>query len=125
MQHLNFTTELDEYEIEKENLYIKELNIIVDKIKSTVKTEKIYLFGSFATGLQKKDSDFDIYVLLDKSEERPIKSIQKIYLALFDLDIRSVDILANYTDKFLLTSKDISLEKDILEEGVVLYEKYN
>lgn len=100
----------------------KELNIIVDKINSTVKTKKIYLFGSFAYGSPREDSDFDIYVLLDKSEERPIKSIQKMYRALYNLDIRSVDILANYTDVFLNSAKDFTLEKNILENGVVLFE---
>ncbi len=103
----------------------EELDVIVDKINSTVRTEKIYLFGSFANGSPREDSDFDIYVLLDKFEERPIKSIQKIYRALSRLDIRSVDILANYTDIFFNTAKDITLEKTILEKGVMLYERNN
>lgn len=110
------------------NIQVKvkeELNIIVDKINSTVKTEKIYLFGSFAYGTPREDSDFDIFVLLDKGEERPIKSMQKIYRALSRLDIRAIDILANYTDIFLKTAKDFSVEKTILEKGVVLYERNN
>ncbi|MFI3230879.1 MAG: nucleotidyltransferase domain-containing protein [bacterium] len=103
----------------------EELDIIVDKIKCTVKTEKIYLFGSFANGSPREDSDFDIYVLLDKIEERPIKSIQKIYKSLYKLNIRPIDILANYTDIFLKTAEDITLEKNILEKGVIIYERNN
>lgn len=102
-----------------------ELSIIVDTIVSSVLADKIFLFGSFANGSYHTGSDFDIFVLLDCSEERPIKSIQKIYRSLARLDIRSVDVLANYSDVFFASANVISLEQDVLENGVVLFERYS
>lgn len=57
----------------------KELELIVDIIKNTVKVEEIYLFGSFAYGTPTKDSDFDIYVLLKEGADRSLLEVQRIY----------------------------------------------
>ncbi len=102
-----------------------ELNTVVATIKEEVNAQEIYLFGSFANGNERIDSDFDIYVVLDSTEIRPIKAIQKINYALSHKDLRSVDILANYYNVFMSTAQAPSLEKEILERGVKLYERDN
>ncbi len=99
----------------------KELNIIVDKINEVVSAEVIYLFGSFAEETQQIDSDFDLDIVLDDTEERPIRAIQKMYTALAPLNIRAIDILANYREAFEKATKNMSLEKTILEKGIKLY----
>ena len=48
----------------------RELKLITDTVCSVVDAEKIYLFGSFAYGMPKEDSDFDIYVLLTDGRDR-------------------------------------------------------
>lgn len=101
----------------------QELNQVVDTIQSTVNAREIYLFGSFAEQRERIDSDFDIYVALDPNEMRPMKAIQKINLALSHMDLRSVDILANYYSEFLSASKGPTLEREILIRGIKLYER--
>ncbi|MFI3228479.1 MAG: nucleotidyltransferase domain-containing protein [Clostridia bacterium] len=101
----------------------KELDLIVNHITNTVNAEQIFLFGSFADGTDKEDSDFDIYVLMESSEERPIKSMQKINLALAYLDIRPVDIMASYTKDFYKNIYAPTLEKTVMERGVKIYER--
>ncbi|MCD8241896.1 MAG: nucleotidyltransferase domain-containing protein [Lachnospiraceae bacterium] len=87
--------------------------------------EKIYLFGSFAYGKPRQDSEFDIYVLLRDGRERPIRAIQKINLALARMDIRSVDILADTSDSFYEKSKGLTLERVVARKGMPLYESSN
>ncbi len=96
----------------------RELSSVIERISQTVDTKEIYLFGSFATGKQQQDSDFDLYVVLQPEEDRPIKAIQKIHYALADLEVRSVDVLANYEDIFMRSAKHPTLEKTILETGI-------
>ncbi|MCM1134087.1 MAG: nucleotidyltransferase domain-containing protein [Clostridium sp.] len=99
-----------------------ELKKIADTVCSVVEAEKIYLFGSFAYGIPKKDSDFDIYVLLADGSERPLKAIQKINIALARMDIRPVDILADTSTRFYEKCKEPTLERTIIDKGVPLYE---
>ena len=49
--------------------------------------------------------------------------MQKINFALSALNIRSVDIVANYSNVFYENTKALTLEKNILEKGVKLYER--
>lgn len=95
-----------------------ELKMITDMVCSVVDTEKIYLFGSFAYGTPKADSDFDIYVLLADENERPLKAMQKINMALARMDIRSVDILADTSSRFYEKCKGPTLERTIASKGV-------
>lgn len=101
----------------------RELKLITDTVCSVVDAEKIYLFGSFAYGMPKEDSDFDIYVLLTDGSERPLKAMQKINIALARMDIRSVDILADTASRFYEKSKGPTLERTVISKGVQLYER--
>lgn len=100
-----------------------ELRVITEKILATVNAEEIFLFGSFAYGTPKEDSDFDIYVLLSENSERPLRAMQKINMALARMDIRSVDILADTSAGFYQKCKGPTLERTILSRGVRLYER--
>ena len=51
----------------------RELKLITDTVCSVVDAEKIYLFGSFAYGMPKEDSDFDIYAGKQNRRCRPLK----------------------------------------------------
>lgn len=103
----------------------QELDCVVATIQATVNVQEIYLFGSFAEKRERADSDFDIYVALDTSEIRPMKAIQKINMALSHMDLRSIDILANYYGSFLAAANGPTLEREILTKGVKLYERSN
>ena len=49
-----------------------ELEQIKEIIRNTVDPEGIYLFGSFAYGEPREDSDYDIYVVLPDDGPRPL-----------------------------------------------------
>ncbi|MDR0303960.1 MAG: nucleotidyltransferase domain-containing protein [Chitinispirillales bacterium] len=98
---------------------------IKDKILGTVKDcEKIILFGSYAYGNPKKDSDYDFYIVLNDKDENPFVVMGDIYKTLDKQPIKtSVDILANYKNKFETHSKMPTIERTIANKGIVLYER--
>ena len=98
---------------------------IKDNILNTVgeTCEKIILFGSHAYGTPNKDSDYDFFVVLKDGSEKPILILQNIYRNLSqNPNYKSVDILANYKNRFEIRSKLPTIERTIAEKGVVLYD---
>lgn len=97
--------------------------MIVDRLKS-LKPDKIILFGSYASGNATKDSDIDLFLFkkLPKDKVRDYKvelrkkvsDIVKMYKIGFDF------IVAD--EKFVRDRKDYFYQKDILENGKVIYE---
>jgi len=66
---------------------------IVQRLVSTLKPERIYLFGSVARGEGKPDSDYDILVLVRETSGEPLYRLsQKAHALLWGLGV-SVDIL--------------------------------
>jgi predicted nucleotidyltransferase len=101
----------------------KEIIRIKDKIIEAVPAEKIYLFGSYANGTPNRDSDYDIYVVIQNESIRPIEAIQKIYRSMRGSKRKPMDILAGTAESFERRSKQLTLEHTIAGEGVILYEK--
>lgn len=102
-----------------------EIIAIKNNILSTVGDgcEKIFLFGSHAYGTPKKDSDYDFYVVLQDGMENPILVMQKIYEYMCDTNYVPVDVLANYKSNFESRSVQPTIERMIVEKGVLLYER--
>jgi len=100
-----------------------ELLAIRDAIISAVPVEKIYLFGSYATGQANEDSDYDLYVVIPNIGMRPIEAIQSIHRSMRGKRTTSMDVLAGTTETFERRSKQVTLERKIADEGVLLYAK--
>jgi predicted nucleotidyltransferase len=98
---------------------------IKDSILNTVgdDCEKIILFGSYAYGTPREDSDYDFYVVLKDGTEHPILVMQKIYEFMCDTKYKPVDVLANYKSMFERRSAQPTLDRTIANKGVVLYER--
>jgi len=85
--------------------------------------EKIILFGSYAYGMPKEDSDYDVFVILKDGTEKPILVLQNIYRGLAqNPNYKAVDVLANYKSRFETRSKLPTIEKTIAQKGIVLYD---
>jgi predicted nucleotidyltransferase len=98
---------------------------IKDSILNTVgdDCEKIILFGSYAYGTPREDSDYDFYVVLKDGTEHPILVMQKIHEFMCDTKYKPVDVLANYKSQFEWRSTQPTLDRTIANKGVVLYER--
>jgi predicted nucleotidyltransferase len=84
--------------------------------------EKIILFGSYAYGTPREESDIDIYIVLKDKTKQPILALQDVYGVLGNIEnYEPVDLLANYKSRFELRSASPTIERTIAEKGVVLY----
>ena len=96
---------------------------IKDTIINAIPVEKLYLFGSYANGTQNENSDYDFYIVVPNDGMRPIDAVGNAYLAMRGMKRKPVDILAGTTETFDLRSRQLTMERKIATEGVVLYER--
>ena len=96
---------------------------IIDSIVSTVAPDKIILFGSYARGDYKKNSDIDI-LILKKGLKNERDITYRLYVDFFDKKISTpVDLIAMDYDKYNKLNNDIGyIYKTIKQEGKVIYE---
>jgi predicted nucleotidyltransferase len=97
---------------------------IKDSILKTVgdDCERRYLFGSYAYGTPREDSDYDFFVVLKDGTEQPIRVLQNIYHNMGDTKHVPVDVLASYKSRFDDLSKLPAMERTIANRGVLLYD---
>ncbi len=99
-----------------------ELNTLKDIIVNTVPVEQIILFGSYANGTPNADSDLDIYVVMPENADiREIDAMKLIYRALQNKKTMPVDVVVSKKNKFNQRKSTPSIERQIAQEGVVLY----
>ncbi len=94
---------------------------IKNRLVKTYNPVAIYLFGSYAWGAPTKDSDVDLFIVVDKSDEKSYLRSIAGHKALRGLDI-SKDIIVQTKEIFDRRSKEITtLEFKIKRDGKVLY----
>jgi predicted nucleotidyltransferase len=105
----------------KKNI-MEELDVIKDIIINTIPVEKIYLFGSYAYGTPKDDSDLDIYVVMkNEAEFLPLDAMKMIGRAIRNYKKKEIDILVLKKQRFEYRCGAPTLEREVAEKGVVLY----
>jgi predicted nucleotidyltransferase len=100
----------------------EQLDIIKDTIVATVPVEQIYLFGSYAYGTPREDSDLDIYVLL--KDDAPYSNLDariRINEALYGRKTIPTDILAVKKSRFDYRRTAPTLERVVSRQGVLIY----
>ena len=107
-----------------EQLINSEIQAIKDIVLKTVECERIYLFGSYASNTQQKNSDYDLYVVLKDDTINPVFAEQDIYRNLSKREGRHtpIDILAENKSKFYNLCVLPTIERKIVREGVLLYD---
>ena len=96
---------------------------IVNTIVTTVNPDKIILFGSYAKGDYRKNSDIDI-LILKKGLKNERDVTNNLYMEFFNKKISiPVDLIAIDYDKYYQLNNDIGyIYKTIHREGKVIYE---
>ena len=101
-----------------------EITNIKNALIEALPVERIYLFGSYAYGEPTEDSDYDLYVLISGGVIKPLDAKIKARRSLSNINrSRDTDILADYAERFEERSKFNTLERKIVNEGVVLYDR--
>ena len=98
------------------------LNNITSRIVNAIHPDKIILFGSHAWGKPSKDSDIDLLVILEHSNQPSYRRAREVYRSLRGLKI-PVEVLVRTSDEVARGLRvKTSLERKILDDGMVLHE---
>jgi len=97
----------------------KELSKYIESISAFSGVLQIYLFGSHANGAPRENSDIDLMVIVDNSLD-PFNTAYKIRRSLVGSG-KVFDIVVNRKDAFEKASLEQPFQRDIKENGVLLY----
>ena len=101
----------------------KHLSLVVDRLVEVYHPLSIYLFGSYAWGHPTEQSDLDVFIVVDESNEPSYRRPVKGYHALFGLNI-DTEIVVRTKSEFDATKTDITtLAYKIKNDGKMLYAK--
>jgi predicted nucleotidyltransferase len=94
---------------------------IVRRLVAEFDPEEIILFGSCAWGQPLPESDYDFFVIVSHSDERPTRRATRAYSRLRGIPVPT-DVLV-HTRAEVERFRDVyaSLEAEVLERGKVLY----
>jgi predicted nucleotidyltransferase len=100
-----------------------ELDRIVDTLANTGIVSQIFLFGSYAKGEETPNSDIDLCVLSPVNDRHPIDLMADFWTKICDIRTTPLDLLAYNQEHFYFhATRPTSLEHEIAETGVLLYE---
>jgi uncharacterized protein len=99
----------------------KDLQAILDTVKSRVRLERLFLFGSYAYGQPTPDSDLDLCIVGETDQSR-IEALRDIRTALFAKAEHPLDFVFFTPDEFKTRAQVTnSFEWQIKHKGQVLY----
>jgi predicted nucleotidyltransferase len=101
----------------------KAIDQVVEQIVEKFKPQKIILFGSYARGDFRPESDVDMLVVMNT----PLKDVQQAIQICQQIDYRFGLDLIVHTPKYLQQRLEIGdwFLRDVIKEGKVLYETPN
>lgn len=85
----------------------------------------IYLFGSYATGTYTEESDFDFYIVVKDEVSDLADLTTQAYRSIRRVKRHPVDIIIGTRSRFENRKKISSIENEVYEKGVLLYESGN
>jgi uncharacterized protein len=94
---------------------------VVRRLAAEFDPEEIILFGSRTWGQPQPDSDYDLMVIVSRSDERPSRRAARAYGRLRQIGV-PIDVIVSTRQEFdRFSGVPASLEAKILKSGVVLY----
>jgi uncharacterized protein len=98
----------------------KAIDQVVKQIVEKFKPQKIILFGSYAKGNPRPESDVDLLVVMDT----PLREVQQAIQICQQIEYRFGLDLIVHTPKYLVKRVEMgdSFLQDVLKEGKVIYE---
>ena len=99
----------------------EELATVIQAIASNTKIEDVFLFGSWASGNPKPDSDLDIYLVIPDNDTDICDLNAEIRFALYKKLSLPLDLVIAKKSVFDRRSKALTLESIIAKQGVRIY----
>lgn len=98
-----------------------EIEVLKQKFVEQLNPLSVYLFGSFADGTARADSDFDFYIIVDDSEKDLHAIAASAYKAIRHVKQRPVDIIVGTKSRFNELKNQYTVENEVFHKGVLLY----
>lgn len=98
-----------------------EIDALKDCMVRRVAPLRIYLFGSFAEGKQKDDSDYDFSIVVDDSRTDISGITTEAYKSVRSIKKRPVDIVVGTASRFEERKNKPTLEYEVDKKGILLY----
>ena len=99
-----------------------EVEIIKQRLIEQVDPTCIYLFGSFANGTPRAESDLDFYIIVDDSENDLHAIAASAHKAIRDVKQHPVDILVGTKSHFDERKNQFTVENEVFHKGILIYE---
>ncbi len=100
-----------------------EIQKITDQIVSAVSPQRVYLFGSYAMGIQNENSDLDFLIVMPDKSPKKYEIVDAIQKRIRFIGSLSKDLIIEYEDKFnRFHNIPYSFVGHIVKTGVLLYE---
>ena len=99
----------------------KEINTATDRIYEKFDASKVFLFGSYAIGKQRANSDLDLCIIANLGGKRKLDLMRAIRREISSILKGSLDILL-YSEKEFAQRANLknTLEYKILNEGILI-----
>jgi len=98
----------------------KEINQIIETIKTKAKPDKIYLFGSYAFGKATNFSDLDLLVVDDSNRDKKALALE-ISKSIFPRNF-GLDLIVTSSEE-LKKKNQLNFWRKITTNGKILYER--
>src|SRR6266567_7089196 len=97
------------------------LNEVTGRLEAEFQPEQVWLFGSYAWGEPDEGSDLDLLVVVDQSDESPVRRAQRAHRCLRGLRIAKDILVKTRAELERFRHVRASLEAQILERGRLIY----
>lgn len=106
--------------MEKKVYTLNELKKMLKPVFLKYKIKKVYIFGSYARGEAREDSDIDIMIVKDKSNINTLLDLTEFQEELQEILNKNVDVVTEetYVDDTIEDNKYGKLAKDIFYNQV-------
>lgn len=97
-----------------------EIRAIAQMLRQTLRPTRMYLFGSFAKGTARADSDYDLYIVVPDDAGNPLELSRLAYDAIRGMKQRRADIIIKHESVFLERASHNTIERTVVQEGIPL-----
>ncbi len=97
------------------------LGTVTDRLVAEFQPEQIWLFGSYAWGTPREDSDLDLLVVVSRSDDPPVRRAQRAHRCLSGLGLAKDVLVKTRAELERFSRVPASLEAEILAHGRCIY----
>lgn len=97
------------------------LDDIKRRVVEEIRPAKIYLFGSHAWGNPGRDSDIDIFLVVERLDSSRGELLRRAYHCISDLRVPTEFVVKTEDEMIRFAKVSASLIHKVLERGVLLY----